>query len=60
MDYHKEFMHTQNIASDFAKKFNEVLFQVTLDYKRIPRMIHFLEPMVVEVKHEGEEQYILV
>ena len=68
MDYHKEFMRTQNIASDFAKKFNEALLQVEGHFlgeqskgviRKLPRM-HFLEPTVVEVKHEGEERNILV
>ena len=28
MDYHRAFMRTQHIATDFAKKFNEALAQV--------------------------------
>lgn len=67
MDYHREFMRTQDIANDFAKQFNSALDNLTQHFdakhhrwvKNLPR-IEFIEPMVVEVEENGQERNILV
>ena len=67
MDYHEEFMRTQDIASNFARKFNEALVQIERHFgkecwgtlRKLPR-IHFLEPMVVEVMENDKEKNILI
>lgn len=63
MDYHREFMRTQSIAAEYAKKFNEALDdipnhfspmhhdQVRRTTSKFPR-IEFLEPLVIEVIDE--------
>ena len=54
MEYHREFMRTQDIASSFAKKYNEALDQVQKHFSRkdslygIPR-IQFIEPVSLNV-----------
>ncbi len=59
MDYHREFMRTQAISSEYARKFNKALEDIVDHFdprhrsyilgqiKLIPK-IEFLEPMVVE------------
>lgn len=67
MDYHREFMRTQDIASDFAKKFNQALSQSQTHFgaesqrllSSLPR-IQFIEPMVVELRDGGTEKNILL
>jgi len=67
MDYHRAFMRTQHIATDFAKKFNEALAQVqglfdssTQNYlSKLPR-IEFIEPLVVELNDNGQEKNVLI
>lgn len=67
MMYHRDFMRTQNIANDFALKFNAALDDLKNHFdvryhnwiKKLPR-IHFIEPMVVEVMQNGQERNILV
>ena len=67
MDYHREFMRTQAIASEYAKKFNKALDGIVDNFnkcdhdyisrkvKEIPK-IEFLEPMVVETIDPSKEQ----
>ena len=60
MDYHREFMRTQAIASKMAAKFNEALDSLSSHFPaqdksfldRLPRII-FLAPLLVEVMHQG-------
>lgn len=60
-------MRTQDIASEYAKKFNEALDNLAEHFplkhhkrlKKLPR-IEFIEPMVVEVMENGNERNILV
>ena len=67
MSYHREFMRTQNIANDFAEKFNAALEDLATHFdaryhswiKKLPRIV-FIEPMVVEVMEGGRERGILV
>ena len=67
MDYHRAFMRTQHIATDFAKKFNEALAQIqvlfdssTQNYlSKLPR-IEFIEPLVVELNDNGQEKNVLI
>lgn len=62
MDYHQEFMRTQALASEFAKKFNATLDSLATHFdqeyhawlNKMPR-ITFLEPLVFEVIDGGEE-----
>ena len=53
IEYHREFMRTQDIASSFAKKYNEALDQVQKHFRKdslydIPR-IQFIEPVSLNV-----------
>ena len=67
MAYHKNFLRTQNIASSFARRFNDALdeaekyFDVTSQacIRGLPR-IHFIEPMVAELMENGVEKNILI
>ena len=68
MDYHRAFMRTQDMASDFAKKFNEAFEQVQSHFdescglsviKKVARM-KFIEPMLVELMDNGVEKNILI
>lgn len=67
MDYHREFLRTQDIANEYAKKFNSALDNLVHHFdainhrwvKNLPR-IEFIEPMVVEVWDNGQERNILV
>lgn len=68
MNYHREFLRTQALASRFADYFNEAIGDLVnhFDSKhrrwiaKMPR-IHFLDPLVVEVVQEdGTELNILV
>ena len=60
MDYHREFMRTQAIASKMAAKFNETLDSLSSHFPawdksfldRLPRIM-FLAPLLVEVMHQG-------
>jgi len=66
LDYHREFMHTQAISAEYAKKFNEVLDEIPSHFpseyahhvrqktSKFPR-IEFLQPMVVEVIDHSKE-----
>jgi hypothetical protein len=63
MDYHREFMRTQAIAAEYAKRFNEALDDIPNHFSpahhelvrrktsKFPR-IEFLEPLVIEVIDE--------
>ncbi len=67
MDYHREFMRTQAIASEYAKKFNKALESIVHNFhesdhyyiqrkiNEIPK-IEFLEAMVVETIDPSKEQ----
>lgn len=70
MNYHRDFLRTQSIASEFAKKFNDALDGLKKVFHpschraidRLPR-IRFLQPLVVEalgVNDDGKEWNILV
>lgn len=67
MDYHQEFMRTQALASEFAKKFNAALNTLANHFEEeyhswlqaMPR-VTFLEPLVVEVINFGQEFNMLV
>jgi hypothetical protein len=68
MEYHKEFMRTQTIASELAEKFNKELDTSTVHFganahkylSQNPR-IRFLKPTVVEVcMEDGTEWNVLV
>ncbi|KAL7549696.1 hypothetical protein ACHAWF_014679 [Thalassiosira exigua] len=68
MNYHREFMRTQDIASDLAQKFNRSILQVLKHFRRedqqhlsrkLPR-IEFIEPMVVELTDGGAEKNVLI
>ena len=68
MEYHREFMRTQALASEFAKKFNSALDNLLAHFddeyhdwvERMPR-IEFLEPLVIEaMEANGEEFNMLV
>ena len=67
MDYHREFMRSQDIASNFAEKFNEAMAQSQTHFgkesqstlRNLPR-IKFIEPMVVELNENGAEKNMLV
>lgn len=67
MDYHREFMRTQDIANNFAKKFNEAIDRSKDHFSRkhenffnkLPRIV-FITPYVVEVKEQGVERNILI
>ncbi len=67
MAYHKNFMRTQNIAANFGRRFNDAL-DMAEEYfdtasraflRGLPR-IHFIEPMVVEVRENEVEKNILI
>ena len=67
MAYHKNFMRTQNIAASFGRRFNDALdtaeeyFDLaSRDYLRCLPRIHFIEPMVVEVRENEVEKNILI
>jgi len=64
-DYHRDFMRTQSIASEFARKFNEALDGLLEHFTgeqnrraimKFPR-IEFLEPLLVNV-HDTDLGYI--
>jgi hypothetical protein len=67
MDYHREFMRTQVLASDFAAKFNEALDELKGHFHpaqhewldKLPRF-RYLEPLVLEVKEDGVVRHYLV
>lgn len=61
MKYHKNFMRTQNIAANFAKKYNDALDEAQryISDASMPR-IQFIEPMVVELIDNGVEKNILI
>ena len=68
MDYHREFMRTQDIASSFAKRYNKAMSQILnhfsdqgdRDYlSKLPR-IQFIEPMVVELIENDVEKNVLI
>ena len=67
MDYHREFMRMQDIASNFAKHFNEALAQAQRHFgeesqellSSLPR-IEFIEPMIAELKEDGKEKNVLI
>ncbi|KAL7548558.1 hypothetical protein ACHAWF_012911 [Thalassiosira exigua] len=67
MAYHREFMRTQDIASDLAKKFNAALLQAQTHFgqksqgflSRLPR-IQFIEPMVAELIEDNQEKNVLI
>ena len=68
MNYHIEFMRTQDIASHFGKKFNEAMLKNIVVFakedqgslrKELPR-IRFIEPMVVELMEDENEKNVLV
>ena len=68
MNYHREFLRTQSLASEFADKYNAQLDELKNHFratdhaflKRLPR-IQFLKPLVVElVKDDGKEWNVLV
>ena len=68
MNYHREFMRTQTLASEFADLFNQEIDSLVNHFdavhhswiRSMPR-IKFLEPLVVEVvKEDGKELNILV
>jgi hypothetical protein len=67
MDYVREFMRTQALASEFARKFNDVLDSLVDHFakehydwiRKFPR-IHFLEPMVVEAIADGLDYNFLI
>jgi hypothetical protein len=67
MDYHTNFMRTQNIASSFAEKYNEAMSEAQKHFsnnsqdilRSLPR-IYFIEPIVVELTHNGKEKNILI
>jgi hypothetical protein len=62
MGYHQEFMRTQALASEFAKKFNDALDALVAHFdeeyhpwlERMPR-ITFLDSLVIEMIDGGEE-----
>mmetsp|Transcript_806 Transcript_806/g.1651 ORF Transcript_806/g.1651 Transcript_806/m.1651 type:complete len:716 (-) Transcript_806:901-3048(-) len=66
-NYHRAFMRTQDIASNFAKKFNQAMLQIQCHFgekfqtqlSKLPR-IQFIEPMVVELFEGEDEKSILV
>ena len=67
MDYHREFMRSQDIASNFAEKFNEWMSQsqthFTKESQRTPSnlpRIKFIVPTVVELNENGAEKNMLV
>ncbi len=67
MAYHKNFMRTQNIAASFGRRFNDALDTAEEHFdtesrvflRGLPR-IHFIEPMVVEVRENEVEKNILI
>ena len=64
MDYHKEFMRTQNISYEISKAFNKALDSLVNSFSTShhdwiaehPR-VEFLDPMVVEVRDDANEEY---
>jgi len=66
-DYHKDFLRTQNMAQEYAKKFNEALDKAEDHFpsrhhqwfRQRPR-IQFVEPFVVEVMEDGHRKSYLV
>ena len=68
MNCHREFMRTQDIASDFAEKFNEAILQALTYFsvedqgminKSLCR-VEFIEPMVVDLVENGVKTNVLV
>ena len=67
MDYHREFLRTQVLASRFAESFNNDLDDLVKHFsaqdhafmRSLPR-IEFLQPYVVEVMQNGTEMNILI
>lgn len=67
MAYHKNFMRTQNIASSFARRYNDALDEAKrylnagsqLCFSSLPT-IEFIEPIVAELMENGEEKNILI
>ena len=73
MNYHREFLRTQSLASELAQKFNSALDRLEQQQQQLhppvasnnknrrtmPR-IQFLEPLVLEVMEDGHEFNILV
>jgi hypothetical protein len=68
MNYHREFLRTQALASQFADCFNAEIDALVEHFdpdhhgwiRKMPR-IHFLEPLVVEViQDDGKELNILI
>jgi len=69
MEYHKEFMRTQSMASNMADEFNMSIDKVPEYFdnpllvkkllRKIPK-IKFLEPFVVEISSDGSEYNVLV
>ena len=63
-EYHRAFMRTQALASKFADQYNAHVEQLARDFdspriRKFPR-IRFLEPMVIQLIHEGESVNVLV
>ena len=64
MAYHKNFMRTQNIASSFARRYNDALddakrYLAGSEFSNLPT-IEFIEPIVAELMENGEEKNILI
>jgi hypothetical protein len=67
MAYHKNFMRTQNIASSFARRYNDALDDARRYlnagsqpcFSSLPT-IEFIEPIVAELMENGEEKNILI
>jgi hypothetical protein len=65
--FHMNFMRTQNIASSFARRFNDALDEAAIYFdeafqaciRGLPR-IRFIEPMVVELMENEVEKNILI
>jgi hypothetical protein len=67
MEYHKNFMRTQNIAASFATRYNSAMDEAQTYFgeesqaflRTLPR-IQFIEPMVAELMENGTEKNILI